>query len=105
MIWKTFRTTRLLDMRRSTIRNDKTYDGSNVCELQVTRDRDCLDQELVFAFGIERGLVLHSLQQNFFLSACHPYKCHTHVILTLDAHMFPRFYTAGVGSNTVAVTN
>ena len=58
---------RLLDVCRSTIRNDKTYDGSNVCEFQVTRNRDCLNQELVLALGIERGLILHSLQQNYFL--------------------------------------
>lgn len=61
MIWKTSRTMQFLDMRRSTRRNGNTYDGSNVCELHVTCDRDCLNQEFVLALGIKRGLVLHSL--------------------------------------------
>jgi len=47
------------------MRNGETYDGSNICEFHVTRDRDCLNQELVLALGVKRGLVLHSLQQDY----------------------------------------
>lgn len=44
---------------------EETYNRGDVIEFHLTSDRHGLDQELVLAFGIRRGLLLHGLQQHY----------------------------------------
>ena len=42
-----------------------TYNGGDICVFHIACDCDSLNQELVLAFGVERGFVLHRLQQHY----------------------------------------
>lgn len=41
-----------------------THDGLDIAELQISRDYDRLNQELVFALSVQRRILLHSLEKD-----------------------------------------
>lgn len=42
-----------------------TYDGLHVAELEIARDEDGLDQKLVTALSVGRGILLHGLEEDY----------------------------------------
>lgn len=43
-----------------------TYNRRDIGVFQIPGYRDGLDEELVFAFGVKGGILLHRLQQHCF---------------------------------------
>lgn len=48
---------------------EAAYNGCKVAEFLIARNGKGLNQELVATLGIQRRLLLHSLENNFWVSA------------------------------------
>lgn len=51
----------LLRPADSSFQRRETYNGSDICILQLRADEDRLDEEFILALGIRCGLLLHRL--------------------------------------------
>ena len=51
----------LLDLPDKSFQRTETYNGSDICKLQVGTDEDRLDEEFILALGIRSGFLLHRL--------------------------------------------